>query len=493
MVSLTLPKIETGPFFFNRPQGWQETPARVKPKSTPPFGEWLNLVTPAYQWDWNYLAHIRQQLDRITTGEIDRLMLFVPPRHGKSSMVTVRYPVWRLERQPDLRVIVGAYNQTLVNRFSRQARRIAQSRLELDTERYAVEEWQTAAGGTFRAVGVGGGVTGQGGDLIIIDDPVKSRQEAESPTYRHAVEEWYTDDLFTRREPGAAIILIMTRWHEDDLAGRILASEDGPNWTVINLPAEAEADDVLGRPIGAALCPQRYDLEALAEIKKVLMPRNYNALYQQRPSAVEGAILKRHWWRFWQPRGQTLPPVRVRLADGELFECPVEDITVMEGQLQSWDMNFKDGNDNSFVVGQVWGWRGANRYLLDQTRGHFDFPATLQQVRRMSDAWPNTAAKLIEEKANGAAVIQSLRNEIPGIIGVQVDTSKEARVHGIAPTVESGNVLLPHPHIAPWVNDYLDEMTSFPNGAHDDQVDTTTQALNRLNAPRRRKSRSKEY
>ena len=185
------------------------------------FDVWLDQVTPTWEWRWRHLVYIRTYLDRVTRGDLKRLMLFVPPRHGKSEQTTIRYPTWRLERDPTLRVIVGAYNQILANKFSRKARRIAVQRLDLSAERVAVEDWETAQGGGFRVVGVGGGITGQGGDLIIIDDPVKNREEANSQAYRDRVWEWYTDDLYTRLEPGGAIILIMTRWHEDDLAGRI--------------------------------------------------------------------------------------------------------------------------------------------------------------------------------------------------------------------------------------------------------------------------------
>ena len=155
--------------------------------------------------------------ERVTRGECKRLMLFVPPRHGKSEMTTIRYPVYRLECEPSMRVILGAYNATLAQKFSRKARNVARTRLALNTERTAVEDWETTAGGGLRAVGVGGGVTGMGANLVIIDDPVKSREEAESATYRDRCWDWYRDDLYTRLEPDGAIVLIQTRWHEDDL------------------------------------------------------------------------------------------------------------------------------------------------------------------------------------------------------------------------------------------------------------------------------------
>lgn len=264
---------------------------------TPALGAWLSAVTPAFHWNVPHLVHIQTQLERVTRGEIDRLMLFLPPRHGKSQLATVRYPVWRMECDPSLTVIVGAYNKLLATSFSRQARRIARERLALDDERTAADEWQTVAGGIYRAVGVGTGVTGKGARLIIVDDPTKSREEANSAAYRERVWDWYRDDLYTRLEPGGAIILIMTRWHEDDLAGRILESEDAPNWTVISLPALAEANDPLGRAEGAALWPARFDVTDLERIRTVLGTASFTALYQQRPTALEGGLFKREFFK----------------------------------------------------------------------------------------------------------------------------------------------------------------------------------------------------
>jgi predicted phage terminase large subunit-like protein len=414
-------------------------------------------VTPTYRWDWAHLRHIRQALQHVTSGACTRLMLFVPPRHGKTEMTTVRYPVYRLERDPALRVIIGAYNQTLANTFSRKARRIAQERLTLAGDRSAVEQWETSQGGGLRAVGVGGGITGQGGNLVIIDDPVKSREEAESQAYRDRVWDWYRDDLYTRLEPDGAIILIQTRWHEDDLAGRILSSPKASDWTVVSLPALAEDADPLEREPGAALCPERYDEAALFDIKGTLGSYGFTALYQQRPSPAEGGLLPRAWWQYY-----TRPPARY------------------DELLQSWDMTFKDSKNTDYVVGQVWGRVGADCYLLDQVRARMDFPTTVQAVRTLSARWPEARAKLIEDKANGPAVIATLRREISGLIPVEPQGGKAARVAAVSPVIEARNVWLPQE--APWVGDFVEECAAFPNGRYDDQVDAMSQALLRLTA-----------
>lgn len=422
-------------------------------KDIPPFGEWLAEVSPTFTWHWKHLQHIRSFVDRVIAGEVKKLMLFVPPRHGKSEQVTVRLPAWYLERWPDRRVIVGAYNQTLANKFSRKTRKIANGRVDISSERTAVEDWETNAGGGLRAVGVGGGITGQGGNLIIIDDPVKNREEANSSTYREKVWDWYTDDLYTRLEPGGAIILIMTRWHDDDLAGRILKSEDGPNWTVINLPALAEENDALGRSPGEALCPERYNEDDLAKIK-VVMGSGFQALYQQRPSAEEGDIFKREWWRYYR-------------------EAP--DFRQI---VQSWDTGFKKETANDFSVCTTWGVGEKGFYLLDRWKEKVEYPQ-LKRAAASQDAKWRPRVVLIEDKASGQSLIQELTQDttIPvRKVPVGKYDDKISRAHAVTPTIEAGRVFLPED--APWLSDYLDEMALFPNGEHDDDVDSTTQALN---------------
>ena len=417
------------------------------------FEEWLPEVSPTFSWHWKHLIAIRKQIDRIISGEINKMMLFVPPRHGKSELVTVRLPAWILERWPEKRIITGAYNQTLANKFSRKTRKIAMPRIAISKDRTAVDDWETEEGGGYRAVGVGAGVTGMGGDLILIDDPVKNRQEANSPTYRDKVEEWYTDDLYTRLEPGGAIILIMTRWHEDDLAGRILASEDGPNWTVVNFPAIAEEDDPLGRDVGEALCPERYDEIALAKIKLVLR-NNFNALYQQRPSAMEGDIFKREWWAYHN-------------------ETPE-----LEFIVQSWDTAFKKGEENDSSSCTTWGATKTTIYLLDRWNRKVEFPELKREVKAQYNKYiPHVV--LIEDKASGQSLIQELKKDtnLP-IKAIKVDKDKTARAYAVTPTIESGRVSLPER--APWLTDYLDILANFPNGSEDDDVDSTTQALNYL-------------
>ncbi len=427
------------------------TSARLGASADLPFEDWLPAVSPYFKWDWRHLAYIREHLDRVTAGEIRKLMIFCPPRHGKSELATIRYPAWTLERWPDKRVILGAYSEDLAARFSRKARRIASSRIALSNDRNTASDWETMTGGGLRAVGVGSGVTGGGANLIVIDDPVKSREEANSAAYRERVWQWYTDDLYTRLEPGGAIVLIMTRWHGADLAGRILDSDDAANWTVVNLPALAEANDPLGRLEGEALCPERFDEDALARIKLV-QGSSFQALYQQRPSAIEGAIFKREWWKSYR------------------------ELPAFKRIVHSWDTSFKTGLENDYSVCTIWGETDTGYYLIHRFKQRLEFPELKRTVDTLATMHrPN--AVLIEDKASGQSLIQEIKRQtsLP-VLAVKVDTDKVSRAYAVTPIIEAGKVFLPES--APWLDDYLDTMASFPNADHDDDVDSTTQALN---------------
>lgn len=399
-----------------------------------------------------------------------------------SELVSRRLPAFIFGRDPDARIIAASYSADLASRMNRDVQRI------IDSPLYAEVFPETALNGTnvrtlatgsylrnsdifeivghsgsYRGTGIGGGITGLGGDWLILDDPVKNREEADSATYRERQWEWYTSTFYTRREKNARILITLTRWHEDDLAGRLLerAASD-PNadqWTVLSLPAiadgELHTDDP--RQPGQALWPDKYNETELTKIKTAVGSRNWEALYQQRPAPAEGGTFKRGWWQFYRE-----PPSR------------------FDELLQSWDMTFKDTKGADYVVGQVWGRVGADRYLLAQTRDRMNFPTTIQAVRTLSAQWPAAHLKLVEDKANGPAVIDSLRKEIGGLVPVMPQGSKEARAAAVSPQIEAGNVYLPDPSIAPWIGEFIEECAAFPNGAHDDQVDAMTQALARF-------------
>lgn len=418
------------------------------------FPIWLKKASPKMHWDWPHIKFICDALSKnMRSNGKKKLMIFLPPRHGKSELVTIRYSTWFLEHNPELRVIIGAYNQMLANKFSRKVRRIAEERFSISNERSAVEDWETNQGGGLRAVGVGAGITGQGGDIIIIDDPVKNREEAQSTAYREKVWTWYTDDLYTRLEPGGMLVLIMTRWHEDDLAGRILASDDAPNWDVISLPAIAEPGDALGRTEGEALCPERYDVPALMKIKSI-MKSSFDALYQQRPSAMEGVIFKREWWMWYTAQPH------------------------FHGIVQSWDTGFKAREDNDYSCCITAGVSATGIYLLDRWMEKVEYPELLKTVDALAHKW-RPFNILIEDKASGQSLIQDMKRKTRwAITPVQVDKDKRVRASLASPLVESSRVYLPEG--LPWVQDYVDSMATFPNAAHDDDVDASTLLLNYL-------------
>lgn len=411
---------------------------------------------------------LNRKLVDVAAGRIRRLMVFMPPRHGKSELTSRYFPAWYLGTFPDKRIILASYEADFAATWGRKARNLLEEfgpslfGVKVSDDSAAAARWDIAEheGGMVTA-GVRGPITGKGANVAIIDDPVKNDQEAMSQTYRDATWDWYRATFSTRIQEEGAIILVMTRWHEDDLAGRLLRAQEegGDRWEVVNLPALAEENDMLGRQPGEPLCPELFTKETLEATKIRLGSYWWNALYQQRPSPMEGGILKRSWWRYYRQLPERFDEV-----------------------IQSWDMSFKETTSGSYVVGQVWGRKRADKYLLDQVRDRMDFPATLQAVRQLSARWPQARAKLVEDKANGPAVIATLKREIPGLIAVEPQGSKEARAAAVSPDIEAGNVYLPDPSIAPWVHDFVEECAAFPNGANDDQVDAMTQALNRFNS-----------
>jgi predicted phage terminase large subunit-like protein len=437
-----------------------------------PFDDWLREVSPTFRWDWPHLMFMRTQLERVTKGEIRKLMIFSPPRHGKSEQNTVRYSSWRLEKDPATRVIIGAHTQPLAVKFARKSRRLCLGRIAISPERNAAHDWETAAGGGVRAVGVGTAVTGLGADLILIDDPVKSREEADSETYREKVWDWYTDDLYTRQEPGAAIVLTMTRWHEDDLAGRILASLDAPNWTVINLPALAEENDPLGRLPGAALCPDRFDERALEEIKQV-QGHSFFALYQGRPVASSGGRFRKSWFRYWEPAGDGW--VWLRRGEGRQDRVGLRDCR----RFATVDSAVSLKTSADFSVIAIWAVTTArDLILLDRLRDRWDDPAAVSGAVAVFESWRAKGLPLayfgVEANGVGKSRAQNMRARGLPVREIHVHVDKIARSATAVVRIEAGQVFWPSS--APWLVDWEAEHLSFPFGKHDDQVDTTSLA-----------------
>jgi predicted phage terminase large subunit-like protein len=415
-----------------------------------------------------------------------RLILSIGPQEGKSERVTKTGALWALINNPDLRIGIASYSQGLAEGFGREIRnRIATNNgdegtldlgLRIARDNGAARRWQLAGQrGGVTCVGIGSGLTGRPLDCLIIDDPFADAEQAESGYYRDRVWDWWQAVASTRLAPGAPVIVILTRWHEDDLAGRLAAAEDGHLWRVINIPAYADHDpakgqtDILGRPPGTWLVSARRRSVAQWEAIRVRSgARVFNALYQGRPSPDTGNVWQRNWWRRYDA------PLWTMAEDGSWrVDC--------DEMVLSWDMAFKDTKGSDYVVGQVWCRRGADVYLLDQVHKRLSFTDTMTAFQAQVKLWPQASAKLVEDKANGTAVIDSLKRTISGIVPINPHESKYARANAVAPFVEAGNVLLPAAGVALFdVDGFIDESAGFPNAAHDDQVDAASQALGRL-------------
>lgn len=446
---------------------------------------YCEMVTPSWTWTWPHLLLIDQSLDKVMSGEIKRLIIELPTRIGKTEKVNVRFPSAYLELDPTAPIILGGYNEKFAMRLSRKILRIIKPRVQMSA-RYSASDWETMQGGGVRAAGVGVGVAGLPAKLILIDDPVKNREDAYSQAHRDKVWEWYTEDMYTRLEPEGAIVITMARRHEDDLVGRILSSEDGPNWTVIRLPALAEEDDPLGRQPGEALCPARFDEKAYAKMRMVMGEVSFSALQQQRPTPASGLIFQSDQIRYY-----TTADHPIQEKDGSMV--PVMNMSRWDDIFQSWDMSFKDEGDSDYVSGQVWARRGADAVFLDRRSERWAFTKTISEVRTVSRRWPKALLKLVEDKANGPAIISALKHELGGFKAVTPEGDKVSRAWAVTPLFEGGNVWFPHPKIAPWVSKVVLQMIQFPFGAHDDDVDALTQALLRIQRKIEQLQRHKEY
>lgn len=413
-------------------------------------------------------AHLERVTEYIESGGaagIGRLIVAMPPRHGKSLTVSRLYPTWHLGRNPRNRLMLVSYGQALANANSRAARNLMRSRtyqdvfpgVTLSESASAVVDWEIAGtngeGGAI-SLGIGGAATGRGAHLLIIDDPVKSRAEAESQTYRDRVWESYTDDLYTRLEPGGAVIVMATRWHEDDLTGRLLRDQR-EGWTALVLPALAGPDDALGRAEGAALWPERYDQAALDEVRGTLGPYGWSALYQQRPQPAEGGIFRRAWFQPWV----RVVPEAVR-------------------SVRYWDLAMSSRESADYTVG----------VRMEQ---HADGTVTISDVARGQVELHDLARFVVDVMlSDGPGVDQGFENAGYMTRAMQ-DVVKDRRVlrYRIKPYTAdrdkltralplAGRASMGIVRVADrgWTRAFVDELASFPNAAHDDQVDAAAGA-----------------
>jgi len=442
---------------------------------------------PDYEVNWHHRI-MCNTLDIFLdpNSGLDRLIIQSPPRSGKSELTSRRFPAYALGKYPDMEIVLASYASPLAQRMNRDVQRIIDddvyrkifpntklSGINVKTDSHS--NWIRTAdlfevvdhSGSFKSTGVGGGLTGVGADVAIVDDPIKDMKEAMSKTVKDSLFEWYQSVFYTRLSKHGKILIMSTRWSEDDLAGRLLdlarSDKDADQWKVLSFPMVQERNEYTHeldpREDGEVLWPNKFPPKKVKSIKISAGTKVWAALFQQRPAPSEGNLVNREWWRFYH----VMP-----------------ELSFFDYISMSWDFTFKGTSKSDFVVGQVWGRKGANCYLLDQVRDKMEFTETLQAIRTLHAKWPKVREIIVEEAANGAAIINVLKKSIRGIIPYKPRESKEARASSVSPQIEAGNIYLPDPKLAHWVHDYIEEWAIFPNGTNDDQVDTTTQMLIRF-------------
>ncbi len=434
-----------------------------------------------------HITLLNQKALDIAGGRCKRLLISMPPRHGKSEFISKALPAWYLGTFPDRRVILASYEADFASSFGAAARDMLADTAHIFGDgpvggrNAARDEWYTTKGGAMYTAGVGGAITGKGGNLIIADDLIKNALEAQSETIRARVKDWFKTTLFTRLEPGAALIVVMTRWHEEDLIGYIQEEYPDEGWEVIRIPAIAEDNDPLGRAEGEALWPERYNEATLKSIETTLGPYWWASMYQQRPAPAKGSIFNMEWFKY----------IDQYPAAADIFAL-----------WWSWDCAAKTEESNDHSVGGLWAITNIGFCLLSVVKGRWEFPDLLRMVTECAlstnISGKTTSGILVEDKSAGQQIIQQmkggLRDEqkrmgvpivhIP-VIGFDSKLNshdKVLRARLASPQIATGKVYLLRG--APWVLPYLMEMTAFRVGVKvDDQVDMTTQFLLQ-NAPK---------
>lgn len=442
------------------------------------FAPFVLFTTPNYKMGWVHreiCETLEKFLQDVRDGKSPRLMISMPPRSGKSELVSRKFPAYAFGVDPDLQIIATSYGADMAQRFNRDVQRV----IDNDLYKAAFPDTSLNAGksnnskgayirtsdlfeivghtGSYRSCGVGGGITGMGADILIIDDPVKDRKSANSATVRQSIYEWYTSTAYTRLSPGGGVIVMCTRWHVDDLLGLLLKEEQngGDKWHVINYPAIAEHDEP-HRRAGEALHPERYPLDSLLKIKGAVGSADWASLYQGRPTVLGGNIIKSGWFK----RYKQLPELKYRLVDADTA------------------LKTKEANDFS-VFGCGGLGKEGNLYITDWRRGKWEAP---DLKRNAIDFWIKQLAMkngvcrdfCVEDKASGTGLIQEIKRGTPPIPirGIERDTDKLTRLQDVLGYIEAGRVYIPEN--APWVSDFIAECEAFRGDmkhAHDDQVD----------------------
>ena len=434
---------------------------KIQNKAKSDFLSFVKCMWPDFV-EGSHHRHIAEKFNKLATGEINRLIVNMPPRHTKSEFASFLLPSWMVGRNPKLKIIQTTHNAELAVRFGRKAKNLIDSEdyqkifsTTLQEDSKAAGRWETAQGGEYFAAGVGGAITGRGADLLIIDDP-HSEQDAMSKTALESAYEWYTSGPRQRLQPGGKIVLVMTRWSTKDLTGLLLANqkeEKADQWHVVEFPALMDHGPVW---------PEYWNKEELEKVKATLPVGKWNAQWMQAPTSEEGAIIKREWWNVYKK--ETIPP--------------------LQHVIQSYDTAFlkKESADYSAIT--TWGVfypsedSPANLILLDAIKGRYEFPELRRLALQQYKYW-HPESVIIEAKASGLPLTYELRQmDIPVInFTPSKGHDKHARVNAVAPLFESGIIWAPEQKFA---DEVIEECAAFPNGDHDDLVDSMTQAVMRF-------------
>lgn len=437
------------------------------------FRQFIKRVMPNYQFHkWNEV--LIDLLEEVVAGKLLRLCVQVPPRHGKSQLVSRLFPAYYLLKHQDRQVALTSYGATLAEGFSRAARAFyVDAGGRLDPASQSVKSWGTEQGGSLWAVGVGGSATGRGAHLGVIDDPIKDRKEAQSKAVIDTLRDWYGSTFRTRIEPeGGAIVVVQTRWTEGDLIGMLMDNEDQvepqdrEGWHVLDLPAfsqdwrdrpplpESVTVEEDWREPGEPLCPERYGTDALRKIKASIGSREFNALYQQSPRADGGNIINPNWFQFYKEQPEKFQRI-----------------------ILSVDCSFTDADTSDYTAMAIMGQIGGEFYLLDLVNERMDIVATMIKIQAKIRQW-SPQAVLVEAAANGHAVMSMMKQKVPNLIGIKPSQlgPKTVRVQACAPIIEAGNFYLPGR--ASWVEPFISQCALFPASKNDDMIDAVSQALN---------------
>ena len=410
-----------------------------------------------------HLTYLSKVLQRIADGESLKLMILMPPRHGKSMTVSSSFPSYFLGRNPNKNVIVVSYGEELAQRFGRENREKLESfgpslfGLTVDPSQSSKVQWLLSNNrGGMISVGLGGAITGQGAHLLIIDDPIKNRQEADSPTYRKRLWSEYRNTLLTRLQPKASIIVIQTRWHKNDLAGKLLQSEN--DWEVIKFPAIAEEHDLLGRNVGDPLWPEfGFDKTWATAKEKEVGPYVWSALYQQSPTPVGGGLFRREWFDV-------------------VYQAP------QMRTLRYWDLAASKNKRSDFTSGTLAGVKDGIFYILD-VQHHQKDPLGVKELLQQTAVRDGRRTIIWIEQEGGASgkslVAYYKSDALKGYVvhGDEKHISKLVRAEPLAADAAAGKVRIVK---GDWNEAFLSELEVFPFGANDDQVDSTSGAYSKL-------------